>query len=156
MSETQEKHIVNADNAEKILGWFRDRGGIAVWQSENLANPGASWTTPLRAADGGDPASPSWQAPRISRIITDPAECVVVTSREVKRFRVGVQVGSQGFTLKVTDGGSRKIRAAVAKAGPEAWHEFDYSTQEAVIFVPDDTVSLIDLAGVLHAGKAVV
>ena len=55
---------------------------------------------------------------------------------EVKRFRVGVRWGSQGFTLKVTDGGSRRIRREVSKAGDGAYHVFDYMTQEAVIMKP--------------------
>ena len=40
---------------------------------------------------------------------------------EVKRFHVAVRLGSQGFSLKVSDGGSRRIRREVAKAGAGAF-----------------------------------
>jgi len=40
-----EKHIVTPEHATKMLGWLQTRGGIAVWPSVNLSNPGASWST---------------------------------------------------------------------------------------------------------------
>jgi len=55
---------------------------------------------------------------------------------EVKRFRVGLRMGSQGFLIKVTDGGSRRIRREVSKAGEGAFFVFDYSEQSAVIMKP--------------------
>jgi hypothetical protein len=58
--------------------------------------------------------------------------------KEVKRFRVGIRMGSQGLRVKVTDGGSRRIRREVAKAGAGATYTFDYMTQEAVILVPEE------------------
>ena len=88
----------------------------------------------------------SWEmANEPYRIITDPAEVEVHVPKEVKRFRVGVRMGSQGFSFKVTDGGSRRIKREVAKAKEnygDAWYEFDYSTQEAVIMVPDSKAPL--------------
>ena len=73
----------------------------------------------------------------------------MITSKEVKRFHVGVRPGSQGLSLKVTDGGSRRIRAEVAKAErvhkKSAWHVFDYEDHNnAVIMVEGDRVSLTD------------
>jgi hypothetical protein len=52
------------------------------------------------------------------------------------------------MTFKVTDGGTRKIRAAVDKAGEGATYEFDYETQEAIITVPDKRVSLAEYVAV--------
>jgi hypothetical protein len=46
--------------------------------------------------------------------------------------------------MKVTDGGTRRIRAALAKYGEDSWYEFDYSTQESVIFLPGETMTLKD------------
>jgi len=46
--------------------------------------------------------------------------------------------------VKLTSGGTRKVKAAVAKAGDAAWYDFDYSTQEAVILVPETSVLLSD------------
>jgi hypothetical protein len=55
-------------------------------------------------------------------------------------------MGSQGLSIKVTDGGTRRIRAAVAKAKEQygdAWYEFDYGNYEnAVILAPDKSISL--------------
>jgi len=53
---------------------------------------------------------------------------------EVKRFRVGVRMDSQGLCLKVTDGGSRRILRELLKVGDGSFYEFDYFTQEAVIY----------------------
>jgi hypothetical protein len=53
---------------------------------------------------------------------------------EVKRFHVAVRIGGQGFCLKVTDGGTRRIWRELAKAGTGSFYEFDYNTQEAVIY----------------------
>jgi hypothetical protein len=66
---------------------------------------------------------------------------------EVKRFRVGVRAGSQGLSLKVTDGGTRRIRSAVKRAGEGAYYKFDYSTQEAVIFKPGTQIPLLEFLG---------
>lgn len=58
---------------------------------------------------------------------------------EVKRFHIGLRKGTQGFLIKVTDGGTRRIWRELAKAGPGSIYTFDYSTQEAVILKPEDT-----------------
>ena len=132
-----DKHIVASDNAQQIWQWLQTRGGLAIWPSINLSNFDKSWTTPLNNADGTPKTKPTWEADsKPSRVITDPAEVVVAVDEEVKRFRIGVRMGSQGMTLKVTDGGTRRIRAAVAKAGEHAHYRFDYETQEAVILKP--------------------
>lgn len=137
-------HTVTAENAPKISKWLRERGGIAVWSSVNLSNPGAGWTTPACNEDGTPTAKPTWQAGDTPRIITDPAEVEVSFDKEVGRFRVAVRMGSQGTMLKVSDGGTRRIRKAVARAGEGAYHVFDYDTQEAVIMAPDRTMNMIE------------
>jgi len=147
---TLEKHQVQVENAAQILQWLETRGGLAIWRSINLSNPGVSWACPLNDENGLPKGKPSWQADnQPERIITDIDEVEVVTALEVKRFHVGVRTGGNGLQLKVTDGGSRRIKAAVAKAAENradknAWHEFDYSTQEAVILVPGKVVPLRD------------
>ena len=136
-------HIATADNAPKIGEWLRDRGGLLVWPSVNLSNPGASWTTPARNADGSPVTKPTWEAAnQPERIITDARDMLVSRDIEVKRFRVGVRMGGNGLSLKVTDGGSRRIRSAVTKAGDCAYHVFDFSTQEAVIMRSEAQVPL--------------
>lgn len=137
------KHQCSPENAANMLSWIKTRGGIAIWSSVNMSNPGASWSTPYLTKDGSLMLSPTWQAEKNpSRVVTDPGEVVVVTPRVVKRFHVAVRVGSQGLQAKLTVASSRKVRDAVAKAGDGAWYEFDYGEQEAVILVPGETVSL--------------
>jgi hypothetical protein len=136
-------HVITAENAEKIAFWLKERGGIFVWKSVNLSNPGASWTTPATNADGSPVTKPTWEAESVpSRHIDSADEIVVSKDVEVKRFRVGIRLGGQGLSYKVTDGGSRRIRSAVAKAGEGAYHLFDYSSQEAVILKPESQIPL--------------
>jgi hypothetical protein len=77
-----------------------------------------------------------------SLTITDPAEVVVDVPKEVKRFRVALKAGAQGMLLKCSDASSRRIRRECEKACEESWYEFDYGTQEAVIFVPSESKPL--------------
>ena len=141
MSTQPEKHICQPEHAKQFLEWIKTRGGLALWRSINLSNPGRTWTTPANQKDGTPMPKQSWEMDnKPYRVITDPAEVEVHVPKEVKRFRVGVRMGSQSFSFKVTDGGSRRIKREVAKAKEnysDAWYEFDYSTQEAVIMVPD-------------------
>lgn len=137
-----ENHIVSPENARQFWDWLKTRGGLAIWRSINLSNPGASWTAPLKDKKGEVKSKPTWQAGNEpERIITDPAEVEVVREKEVRRFHVAVRrTGPWGMTFKCTDASSRKVRAACDKAAEkygEAWYRFDYGTQEAVILVPD-------------------
>ena len=56
-----EKYHISPETAPKALDWIKTRGGIAVWQSVNLSNPGATWTTPatilIRNVNGTIPAN---------------------------------------------------------------------------------------------------
>ena len=133
-------------NAGLIAKWIAERGGVAVWRSINLSNPSASWTCPVKDKDGTVNTRPNWQcASTPERIITDPAEVVVLKPREVRRFRVAVRQGMNNpYTLKLTDASTRKVREAVAKRGEGAWHEFDFSTQEAVIYTSEEPIPLLD------------
>lgn len=145
MTPTIEKHRVIEPNAATFLKWVRERGGIAVWGCVDLSDPGKTWSTPLNGTDGTPTAKPHYAATAAPiRVITDLNEILVDTPREVKRFHIAVRMGSQGFKVKVTDGGTRRIRAAIAKAGADAWYEFDYSTQEAVIYVPGQSITLLE------------
>lgn len=142
-----EPHVCDEGNALKFREWLATRGGLLIWKSVDLGNLGASWTTPALTAEGLPYPKPTWQAESTpSRRITDPAEVVVTTAREYKRFHVGVRAGC-GLALVVTDAGSRRIRKEVARAeeatGKPAWYVFDYgSEQNAVILVEDSRVPL--------------
>lgn len=147
------KHECDITNAPKFADWIKNRGGVAVWKSINLSNLGASWSTPAwdvcpehvkrnagntsecsmfcstdcpvcHGTDQVPHPKPTWQADDAPKIVTDPAEIEVYESVEVKRFHVAVRMAS--MMLKVSDGGSRKIRREVEKAGEGAFYEFDY------------------------------
>lgn len=83
------EHECDIGNAPKFAEWIRTRGGVAVWRSVNLSNPGASWSTP--ACVEGEPHTrfpkPTWQAANEpEKIVTDAARIKVIVPREVKRF----------------------------------------------------------------------
>jgi hypothetical protein len=125
------------DQAVQVLGWFKTRGGVLVWPSADLASPATQFTTPLLTADGVTPDKPHWTAGSPFPV-TDPAEVgVVVGQREVRRFRVSVRRGRSEFRLKLTDHSAAKLSRALSDVGRDAWFEFDYATQEAVVYVPD-------------------
>lgn len=142
------KHQCSAENAAKMKDWLATRGGLLIWESVDFGSLGQTMTTPALTAEGKPYDCPHWKCAKTPiRHITNIADVEVCVDKEVKRFRVGVRMGSQGMSLKVTDGGSRKIRAAVEKAGKGAYHVFDYMTQEAVIMAPDKVVPLSEWQG---------
>ena len=152
MQATVTRHRVLAANAGQIWKWFQERGGIAVWKSVDFATAGQTWTTPLHDAEGQPTKKQSWRMEDTpSLVITDPMEVVVDVPKEIKRFRVAIKMGSQGLMLKCTDAASRRIRRECEKAGEQSWYEFDYGTQEAVIFVPGESQPLPEFI----AGKMV-
>lgn len=138
------KHEVSPENAPLFLEWIRSRGGIAVWNSADLSNPGASWSTP--AETNGKPTSkPGWQSEsKPARVITDANDVVVVSRKEVNRFRVAIRSRKGGMSWRLTDGAQRKLDTALEKAGDGSTFEFDYDSQEAVILMPDVKVSLAE------------
>ncbi len=145
LQQAMDKHIVTVENAALFKDWLANRGGIAVWPSVNLANPDASWSTPALTTEGQPSQRPTPEAAASpSRIITDINDVAVAVDREVKRFRVAVRVGAQGFMMKCTDASTRRIRKEVLRAGDGAYYEFDYGTQEAVIYAPERTVPLAE------------
>jgi len=139
-------HEVAPENAAKMLDWIEKRGGVAVWKSVNLSNPGASWSTPALAPDRSPYRKPTWEASsEPHKVITDPAEIAVVTRKEVKRFHVAIR--ASGMSMKLTPGSSRRVDKAVERAGEDASYYFDYESQEAVITVPSETVPLLQFLG---------
>lgn len=134
-----EKHHCTIENAERFWDWIKNRGGIAVWRSVNLSNPGASWSTPGDKTD-----KPTWQtADTPERIITDPEDVIVNVDKEVKRFHVAVR--GEGMMFEVSDGGNRRISREVEKAGDGAYHVFDYMDYDnAVIMAPESTMTLAE------------
>ncbi len=145
-----EPYVCEEVNAAKIHGWLLHRGGILIWRSVNLSNPGQTWTSPALTEDGKEYTKPNWQCDsKPERHIVDIAEVSVATSKEVKRFHVAVLMGGNGMQLKLTDGASRKLRAEVEKAHEKyakpAWYWFDdYSEENCVIMIDSETVPMAD------------
>lgn len=148
-------HRIKAEHAAKIAEWFATRDGIAIWRSCNLANPGKTWTTPVLQADGSPMTKPSWEsASEPYEIITSASEVLVDVPKEVKRFHIAIRLGRQGLSYKLTDASSAKVRREVDKAGPEAWFEFDYSEQAAVIYAPEKSVPLPEYMAQMEESNA--
>lgn len=143
-----ELHYCSIENAPKFLDWIRNRGGVAVWRSVNMSDPGQSWSTPLRTAEGLPAPKPHpWKAESApSRVITDPKEVLVVEDKEVKRFHVAVRPGGNGLIIKCTDASSARIRREEEKAGKGSFHEFDHWTKEAIIYAPASQMTLAEWA----------
>lgn len=160
-----EPYTCDEKDAAKIHGWLLHRGGILIWRSVNLSNPGQSWTTPATIRRGdcegskaqeGSPddilpyPKPTWQAANQSeRHITSAADVRVSTAKEVKRFHVATRMGGNGLSIKLTDASSRKLRSEVAKAheqyGKDAWYVFDYGDyKNAVILIEDSAIPLTE------------
>ena len=140
------KHHCTPENAPKMREWIASRGGVAVWPSVNMSNPGASWSTPALTAEGALMTKPTWQADsKPAFVVTSEADIGVETMREVKRFHVATRHGrSNPLLIKLTDASTRKLEAALKRAGKGSSYVFDYSTQEAVILVPETIVPLTE------------
>ena len=125
MSATTKKYTIEceADNARKFWNWIQTRGGVAKWQSENLSNPSASWSSPatIRRGDYEGPQAsegspddilpypkPTWQAGNNPTVVTSPKEIGVFVSKLYKAFPVGLRSGS-GFSTVITDAAQRKV-----------------------------------------------
>jgi len=99
--------------------------------------------TPAYDTDGKPYSKPHWKyAAAPDFIVTDPSKVILNQYQELKRFHIAIRLGGSGMMLKCTDASTRKIKRAVEQAGENARYEFDYLTQEAVILVPESTVTL--------------
>lgn len=135
--------ICEPENAARVLEWIKTRGGLAVWKSIDLGDPGASWTTPVLKADGTPHDKPSWKAGNEPTVITSTDDVQVIGYKEVKRFRVAIQRGS-GLQFQLTRYSSHKLRKALDVAGEGATYRFDYDTQNAVILLPENQTTLTE------------
>ena len=141
----EKKVSIDPENAEKILGWIKSRGGLAVWNSVNLSNPGGRWFSPVLSEDGKPYGKPNWQCANVPVIVTDLAQVEVKKGREVKRFKIHTRISDQGMMIKLTDHSSEKVWDWLDKVKEQygdSWYQFDYDNQEAVIFAPDGSCLL--------------
>jgi hypothetical protein len=140
------KHHCSPENAQKMKDWIANRGGLAIWESQDLGDPGRSWTTPVLDEEGNPVGPPHWKCggpgARQSRIITDMKDVEVITDKEVRRFPLHLSKHMQGMTIVLTDACSKKVRKALDQAGKGSTYVFD--GDEVVILVPDKVVPLAE------------
>lgn len=122
----------------KFEDWIANRGGVQVWDNINLSNP---WKgpmfTPANNTDGTPTGKPSWSVAK-AELVTDINRFAFVKAwTEVKRFHVAIRPGSQGLTMKLTDGSSRRVMRIMDKYPVGTCYRFDYDTQECVIEMPE-------------------
>ena len=130
---------INIKNYEKIKSWIETKNGVAVWNSINLSNPGGEWLTPYKNENGEIYTKPNWQCSnKPTIIITSLSDIKVIKPKEIKRFPIAIRKSANGLMLKLTDHSSTKVKKAIKEAGEKSWYEFDYNTQEAIIFIPDN------------------
>ena len=140
------KISTSIENAPKMVEWVKGRGGVAVWKSVNLSDPDRQMLSPALTTDGKAYPKPHWSmGNEPSEIVKELSEIEVNVDKEVKRFHVAVRPGAQGFSLKLTDASSRRVRAAEEKAGKGAYNVFDYFDEKnCIIMAPEKTIPLTE------------
>lgn len=136
------KHSCTNHIASTFLDWIRNRGGVKVWTSVDLSDPGFSMSSPALTVEGLPYPKPHWKVGTDPMLVTNTDDIEVHCDKEVKRFHVAIRRGSQGLCFKCTDASSRRIRKEVDKAGEGAYYYFDYTAQEAVIMAPEPGKSM--------------
>jgi hypothetical protein len=132
---------ISIENASLIATWIKTREGVVVWKSIDLSDPHKEMLTP-----GDKLLKPHWKmANQPAYIIKEAKDITVITAKELKRFHVATRMSGNGMSMKCTDASSRRIEAAVTKAGEGAFYVFDYGDEKnCVIMVPDKTISLTE------------
>jgi hypothetical protein len=135
------KLVVLEENAPKFSEWLKKRGGLAVWRSVDLSDPGASCTTPALTEDGKAYPQPHWKYDnKPERIVIDANEVQVQRMVEVKRFHVATKRGNS-FNYVLTDGAQRRLYRELEKAG--STYIFDYGAYENCIILKPDKVQTL-------------
>lgn len=142
-----EKIDVTVPGARELFSkWIEHRGGVTRWENVNLSNPDAGdQFTPATTIPKGDTppepyAAPHWSVKRAETINDLERFRFVREMKEVERFSVDVQMGSNGLQIKLTDESTEKVRTRNSEISEEygkpAYYHFEYDTQEAVITIP--------------------
>jgi hypothetical protein len=115
---------VSEENAPKFLEWLRTRGGLSVWVSKDIGGDcGASVTTPYKDANGNVNTAPHWKHTNTpERVITDPADVEVCIDKPVESFEIKFK--TSGHRLVLHAASQRKLGAALARAGENAYYVF--------------------------------
>lgn len=125
---TVEKYRVSEADADKILTWLRERGGILIWTSVDLSRPGESSTTPFRDPAGIPVGKPHWRFGDHPRHITDISEVEVAEAEKVESLAVRIKRGGE-LRLTLTSHSSAKLQERLAHWSQErntaAWYHFE-------------------------------
>lgn len=148
MTDKKWVFTVTLCDSSQIWKWLTSGRGLAVWRSVNLSNPGGQWLTPAFTETGEPSPRPIWEAdnkPFAVYTMTDAPNIGVVFPKTVKSFHVAIRPSSQGFGMKVTDGGSRRIWKTIAKTKKElktdeVWYVFNYGEKENVSILAADKI----------------
>ncbi len=98
---------ISTDNVPAITDWLATRGGVAVWESLDLARAGQRTFTPA------DCTKPSWHYGNTPiAIITDPADITVCHEALFKAVPVALR--RNGMMLTLTDASQRKVDKIMA------------------------------------------
>lgn len=116
MSEpTKFKHECHEPNARQFLDWLRNRGGLKIWVSRDLAMAGQSWTTPALDAGGKAVGQPHWSTGSSpDKHITAVADVGVFTSALFKEIPVRLRACRAGLTFKLQDSSQRNLDRCMA------------------------------------------
>jgi len=135
--------IANAPNMAK---WITERNGIVRWASIDLSDPGAGMLGPRIGPDGKLTTKPSWKMGNEPEFhVTDPEEVGIITKKEVKTVRIGIQRGSGFMQMVLTDSASKRVKDALDEAGEGSRYVFDFDDHDrriARIMKADAVISL--------------
>lgn len=158
-TQSQFKHSCEEKNARKFWHWIKTRGGIAVWKSVNLSNPGASWSSPVRDKDGNTYGKPNWQSANEPVIFDNPDEVGVYQKSLYKAVPVALRRSGNGLTLKLTDASQRKVdkllRACEEKHGDSFYERgtLDIEGASIGVFYSTGEISLTEWIRVNGEGQ---
>lgn len=92
------------DHAAKLRDWIQNRGGVALWRSIDLSDPGASVLTPA------DSAKPRWKfANEPEVIVTRGSDVGVYQEVLFRAFHVALRRSTNGLAFKLTDYASERV-----------------------------------------------
>ena len=159
MSDIKWEHECDEHNAAKFLDWIRNRGGVAVWQSVNLGNPGASWSGPMQQANGDPSSKPNWESDtKPASVHTDATKIGVYSAVLVETIPAKVKVN--GMQMVLTSGTTRRLTAALRRVekshGNSFYRKGSSMDPELYIFTSGPMVSLQEWADAQDTKEAEV
>lgn len=125
----KDKYSITPDQESKIVSWFKTRGGVAVWENQDLssASIGCLSFIPATRSDGAKATTPSWQCgSEPVEIVTDQSRFEVVTYSEFRRVKVRTGPHMHGGLHRLD---KNKVYNAMDEAGEGAVWIPDYDRQ---------------------------